>query len=397
MSALADGKLFGLVTTLRDNGVAVSPPKHVDFLEGVTRLALNSLDDLYWIGRITLVTRAEDVAVYNSVFHAWFEDTIVGPSDEIDTGDYESETPSVDDRSDKELETMNLGEGSGLEASVDDLTGRRTFSTTSAEARLLCTQIGKASRRDVPRERTRRLRPARNGRVLDVRRVLRSATRSGGEILTLAYRRAPDRTRKLLVLIDVSGSLKANSPDYLRFAHAVVNGADRAEVYTFGTRLTRITNALRREDVDGALRGLSDVVFDLDGGTRIGASVREFLGSGRRRTMARGAVVLVLSDGLERGDPQLMAAGVTRLARLSHRIVWLTPLASDPSYAPITKAMVAVQPSLDRLGSSASLEDLLAELSNLLAVSAAARRSCERQTKFRLDASSISLPQGVPQ
>ena len=397
MNVMADDKLFGLVTKLRDHGVAVPPPKHVDFLKGVTRLALTSLDDLYWIGRITLVTRAEDVSVYDEVFHAWFEDTIVAPSDEIDTADFESETPSVDDRSDKELGSMNLGEGSGLEASVDDLTGRRKFATTSAEARSLCTQIGKAVRRDVPRERTRRLRPARNGRVLDVRRVLRSATRSGGEILKLAYRRAPDRTRKLLVLIDVSGSLKTNSPDHLRFAHALVNNADRAEVYTFGTRLTRVTNALRGEDVDHALRGLSDVVFDLDGGTRIGASLGEFLGSGRRRTKARGAVVVVLSDGLERGDPELMVAGVKRLARLSHRIVWLTPLASDPSYAPITKAMVAVQPSLDRLGSSASLEDLLAELSNLVAVSAEARRSCERQTKFRLDASSISLPQGAPQ
>ena len=150
----------------------------------------------------------------------------------------------------------------------------------------------------------------------------------------------PTGRGKLLVLIDVSGSSKASSPDFLRFAHALVNGADRAEVYTFGTRLTRVTKALRLEDVDRALRDLSDVVFDLDGGTRIGASVREFLESGRRRTMARGAVVVVLSDGLERGDPELMAKTVERLARLSHRLLWLTPLASNSSYAPLTKAMV---------------------------------------------------------
>jgi uncharacterized protein len=396
VSVSADDKLFELVTTLRDNGVAVSPPKHVDFLNGVSRLSLNCLDDLYWIGRITLVTRAEDLAVYDSVFHSWFADTMIVTSNEIDTADYESETPSVDDRSDSDLESINLGEGSGLEASVDDLTGRRTFPTTPSEARLLCARLSQVARRDVPRERTRRLRPSRGGHVLDLRRVLRAATRSGGEILALTYRKAPDRARKLLVLIDVSGSLKAHSPDYLRFAHALVNGADRAEVYTFGTRLTRVTNALRHEDVDRALRELTDVVFDLDGGTRIGASFREFLGSARRRTMARGAVVVVLSDGLERGDPELMAAGVDRLARLSHRIVWLTPLASDQSYSPITKAMVAVRPSLDRLGSSASLGDLLAELSNLVAVSTAGRRSCERQTKYLLDPLPATHQQGAP-
>jgi uncharacterized protein with von Willebrand factor type A (vWA) domain len=390
VSVLADDKLFGLVTTLRDHGLAISSPKHVDFLNGVTRLTLNSIDDLYWIGRVTLVARAEDLDVYDGVFHAWFHDTIVKPIEEIDTDDYESETPSVKDRSERELESINLGEGTGLEASVHDLTGRRTFQPTSAEARLLCTQIGQVARRDVPRERTRRLRPARNGRVLDIRRVLRSATRSGGEILSLAYRRAPNRARKLLVLIDVSGSLKVHSPDFLRFAHALVNAADRVQVYTFGTRLTRVTNALRHEDVDRALSGLSDVVFDLDGGTRIGASISEFLGSGRRRNMACGAVVVVLSDGLERGDPQLMVAGVERLARLSHRIVWLTPLASGPAYVPRTKAMMAVAPSLDRLGSSASLDDLLAELSNLVAVSAGARRSCQHQTEYRLDSPSIS-------
>jgi uncharacterized protein len=381
--------------------VAISPPKHVDFLNGVTALPLESIDDLYWIGCITLVTRREDLAMYDSVFRAWFEDTIVAPVDEIDTGDYESETPSVDDRSDKNLESMDLGDGCGLEASADDLTGRRNFPATSADTRAVCAQISRAAGRDVPRERTRRLRPAPTGQVLDMRRVLRSAIRSGGEILALSYRRAPDRPRKLLVLVDVSGSLKAHSPDYLRFAHALVNAVDRAEVYTFGTRLTRVTTTLRQDDVDRALKGLSDVVFDLDGGTRIGASIQEFLESGRRRTMARGAVVVVLSDGLERGDPQLMAAGVERLARLSHRIVWLTPLASDPSYAPLTKAMLAVQPSLDRVGSSASLVDLLAELSNLVAVSAAARRSCQRQTRYHLNPSTrgdapISLSQGDP-
>jgi uncharacterized protein with von Willebrand factor type A (vWA) domain len=190
----------------------------------------------------------------------------------------------------------------------------------------------------------------------------------------------------------VSGSLKANSPDYLRFAHALVQGADRAEVFTFGTRLTRITAALRGDDVDDAMRDLSEVVFDFDGGTRIGESLLEFLRSGQRRTMARGALVLVLSDGLERGGPGPMAAGVERLALLAHRISWLTPLGSDPTYRPLTKAMIAVQPSLDRIGSSASLDSLLAELEYLRVLSSGQRRACDRQTSYHLGPSSFDRP-----
>jgi uncharacterized protein with von Willebrand factor type A (vWA) domain len=372
-----------LVSVLRGLGMPIAPTKHVDFLRGVDGLDLSDIDDLYWIGRVTLVSRADDLAMYDDAFREWFADCVVAPPEMIDADLEESETPAVDEQESK-LDTMELGEGSGRDASVDELAGTRTFPATADVERLVCARLVSAMRSELPEERTRRLRPARRGRVLDLRRVLRSATRSGGEILELRYREAPHRPRKLLVLIDVSGSLKANSPDFLKCAHAVVTGAARSEVYTFGTRLTRITKTLRHDDVDDALRGLTDVVFDFDGGTRIGASLLQFLASSRRQTMARGAIVIVISDGLERGDPEPMVAGAERLARLAHRMVWLTPLAADPAYRPLTKAMIAIESSLDRLGSAASLDDLLDEMLHLGTVSAETRRGVGRQTVYRI-------------
>jgi uncharacterized protein with von Willebrand factor type A (vWA) domain len=159
----------------------------------------------------------------------------------------------------------------------------------------------------------------------------------------------------VLVLIDVSGSMKQHSRDYLRFAHTVVASCDRAEVFTFGTRLTHITPQLRRKDVDDALSALTDVVRDADGGTRIGPSLRQFLGNARQLRMARGALVLVLSDGLERGDCEPLTKAVRRLSLLSYRLVWWSPLACDPSYRPVTRGMASVVEHVDTL---AGVKDL---------------------------------------
>jgi uncharacterized protein with von Willebrand factor type A (vWA) domain len=211
--------------------------------------------------------------------------------------------------------------------------------------------------------RSRRRRPARRGDRLDVRRVHRDAWRTGGEVVRLRWRRHPRRQRPVLVLIDVSGSMKQHSAGYLRFAHAVVATCDRAEVFTFGTRLTHVTGALRTRDVDTALADLAEVVRDADGGTRIGPSLRQFLANPRHLRMARGALVLVASDGLERGDCEPFTRAVLRLALLGHRLVWWSPLARDPRYRPATRGMAAVAPHLDVL---AGVDDLASAYDQLL-------------------------------
>ena len=149
----------------------------------------------------------------------------------------------------------------------------------------------------------------------------------------------------MLLLIDVSGSLRENTPQYLRFAWVA-----QCETFTFGTRLTRVTRELRHRDVDTALAAISETVEDADGGTRIGPSLHEFVTTPRYADRARGALTIVLSDGLERGDPALMAHAVHRLGRLSHRLLWWSPLALDPAYRPITRGMAAIGADIELAG-----------------------------------------------
>ena len=225
----------------------------------------------------------------------------------------------------------------------------------------------------------RRVRAARRGRRLDVRHTLRAANRSGGEVVTLAWLRRPPRPRRVLALIDVSGSQRQCSPDLLRFAHVLVRVAGRAEVFSFGTRLTRITAALDVADVDRALAAVSATVLDADGGTRIGPSLEEFLINGRYRSLSRGALIIVLSDGLERGDPAEMAAATRRLARLGRRLVWWSPLACDPTYRPVTRGMRAVLAELDDLAGARDLDTLGVQLRRLPVIAARARRTAGRE------------------
>ena len=233
-------------------------------------------------------------------------------------------------------------EGSGREASWSAVDRQAMFALTTPTEHQILARLRRDLPAAVPTVRSRRRTPARRGDRLDVRRVHRDAWRTGGELVRPRWRRRPQRQRPVLVLIDVSGSMKQHSRDHLRFAHTVVATCDRAEVFTFGTRLTHVTPELRKRNVDAALLALTDVVRDADGGTRIGPSLRQFLGNARHLRMARGALVLVLSDGLERGDCEPLTRAVRRLSLLAHRLVWWSPLACDPAYRPITRGMAAV-------------------------------------------------------
>ena len=178
--------------------------------------------------------------------------------------------------------------------------------------------------------------------------------RHGGDTLVLPWRRRRLRHRRILLLIDVSGSMKEHTETALRFAHALHHAAERMEGFTLGTRLTRITGALRLRNPEAALAKASALVPDFDGGTRIGDALAAFLSVPRFAGFARGAAVVVLSDGLERGGPDAMTAAVARLSRLAWRVSWLTPLAADPEFRPETTALAAVAPYLDDLGDGAS-------------------------------------------
>jgi uncharacterized protein with von Willebrand factor type A (vWA) domain len=326
------------------------PDKRMDFLRALAAEPPADITRLYWLARVTLVTRLEDLPRFDALFGVHFLGHPTRERTPSEEGEEQAPQPSPGG----EQQPIGLREGTGKHASVHELAHRRAYESTNVD--LL--ELRRALAAHLPRIRSRRRQPARRGHV-DLRRTLRAATRTG-EITTLARRNRPHRTRPLLLLIDVSGSLRPNTPDYLRFAWAA-----QAETFTFGTRLTRITRQLHARDVDVALANVSATVEDADGGTRIGPALQEFLDTPRYADRARGALTIVLSDGLERGDPALMAHAVRRLARLSHRLLWWTPLATDPAYRPITRAMAAIQHDLDGLAGARDLPTLLEQVQQL--------------------------------
>jgi uncharacterized protein len=200
---------------------------------------------------------------------------------------------------------------------------------------------------DPPRRKGRRTEPNRHGPRPDLRRTLRRSLRAGGELAAPAWRRRRERPRRIVLLLDVSGSMADYSRALLQFAYSAARGGRSVEAFCFATRLTRITETLRHADPDAALARASERVVDWDGGTRIGESLAEFRRTWGQRGLARGGVVVICSDGLERGDPAVLAGEMRRLRRLSHRIVWVNPLKGDPAYEPLARGMRAALPHVD--------------------------------------------------
>lgn len=342
--------LRGFLHDLRAAGLAVPVPKQRDFLHALSVVPPRDPGHLYWLAHATLASSPADTEVFDPVFARWFGAGDLPVAEVAEPGE-EDRGGGADDGPPPDHATRE-GDGSKASWSSADRQARVADDDVTRVARLLPGAV--------PTIRSRRHRPARRGDRLDLRRVQREAWRTGGEVVRLRWRSHPRRQRPVLVLIDVSGSMKQHSAAYLRFAHAVVATCDRAEVFTFGTRLTHVTPALRTRDVGAALAGL---VRDADGGTRIGPSLRAFLANPRHLRMARGALVLVASDGLERGDCVPFTHAVRRLALLSHRLVWWSPLARDPAYRPVTRGMAAVAPHLDVL---AGVDDLTSACDQLL-------------------------------
>jgi uncharacterized protein with von Willebrand factor type A (vWA) domain len=220
-----------------------------------------------------------------------------------------------------------------------------------------------------PRRRSRRTVPVRRrrGHAPDLRRTVRASLRHAGEPLERHWRATTDRPRPVVLVLDVSGSMAPYARILLQYVQASVAARRRVEAFVFGTRLTRLTDELRGRDPDRALRRATEAVVDWSGGTRIGDALarlnREY---GRR--LGRGSIVVVLSDGWDRGDPEQLGAEMARLRRAAHRVVWLNPLAADPRYEPLTRGMRAALPHTDHLlagNSLGSLEELAAILEEL--------------------------------
>lgn len=343
-----------LPQALRNAGFAVSPDQTINFIEGVGLLGPRDMADIWRAGRGLFAIPQERLAEYDAIFRAVFLDHVIqAPVSAADDDDkVEAHEPTGDaeavDAPDDESEV-------GAEATVVERLGNRDLDDSDDGA---LNRIKREAPRALPTRKSYRRRSVRKGDRLDMRRTLREAAQRDGDVFRLWQTRRKLRQRRVLLLIDVSGSMKDRSEAMLRLAHAVVQAADRAEVFTLGTRLTRITESLKPADRSAALARASAAIADFDGGTRIGEALAAYLAVPRYAGFARGAAVVVLSDGLERGTPAAMVDAATRLSRLAWRFDWLTPLAADPDYAPATEGLSAILPMIDHLGSAGTTADI---------------------------------------
>jgi uncharacterized protein with von Willebrand factor type A (vWA) domain len=352
---LAAQPFVAFASLLRANGFAVAPEQTTAFLSGIALLGPRSLHDVRRAAHALFAPPPERHNVFNALFDAHFLGAVVlgreiGEPDSVDLTIQEDrrggfEPPSSDD----------INEAGQAATSTEALSLRRFAEVDESDA---LRRFRRAAPERLPLRRGYRRVAAKHGRGLDLRRAMKEAIRNDGEIFRLPQLTRKPRRRNILLLIDVSGSMKARTEPHLRFAHALVRSAERIEVFTIGTRLTRVSNALKRRNRDHALATASALVSDWDGGTRIGDALQAFLAIPRFAGYARGAVVLILSDGLERGDPKAMTDAVKRLAARAWHVSWITPLAADPGYQPETAALKSVLPMIDALADGSSTQRL---------------------------------------
>ena len=372
-------------------GLTVSPERAGRFARTLQLTKPATTDELYWLGRVTLTADRSEIAAYDRVFR----DVFLGVADVADSrGDSNQPTldsiergpsrppdgassdgvsggeprPSAPGDGDDDAADDDMDEREspiGAPASANEHLRRRDFADCTASELLQLRQIVEAMELSPPQRPSRRRRRHPSGADIDRRATLRRARRTGGHPAYLITRQPTDRRRRVVLIADVSGSMEAYSRAYLYLLHGAAR-ALRAETFVFATELTRLTHRLRTRDPDRALREATRDVDDWSGGTRIGEAIRSFNDQWGRRGVARGAIVVIVSDGWESDDPALLGEQMARLSRLAHRIVWVNPRAKSDRYQPLVGGMAAALPHIDTFSSGhtlATLDDVLAAIS----------------------------------
>ncbi|WP_020499356.1 vWA domain-containing protein [Sciscionella marina] len=343
--------LLGFTHALAAAGVPADPHRAMAFTEAIGHIDIADPRQLYAAGRATLCGKPDDLPVYARVFAAWFG------------AGYPGTTPATEKPARPRIAALDRRTASGepgesLRVAADDteiLRHRDLAELTEAERERVRALLAELDVRPPLRSSMRR-RPAHRGE-LDPGRTLRGMLASGGEPVHLRHRASTPRPRRIVLLLDISGSMRPYADALLRFAHVVTKRA-ATETFTIGTRLTRLTPALRARDPELALAAAARTVPDWAGGTRIGESLRVFCDRWGQRGFARGAVVVVYSDGWERGETDRLGEQMARLHRLAHKVFWVNPHAGRAGYEPVQSGIAAALGHIDRLLAGHSLETL---------------------------------------
>ena len=367
---MADAVVRHVVTfgrVLREVGLEVGPGRVADALRGIAAVDMTRQEDVYFALRQTLVSRQDELDLFDRAFNAWFLRAPVlppmrtAPSPVAQEKIGESLTDGAGGEQDDEMgDPLELG-ASGHELLRDKDFAEMTPDEYRRVRRLIAAIAGHR-----PLRASRRRRSDPRGDRLDMRRLIRASLRTGGDPVDRPYRARKDVPRKLVVLCDVSGSMDAYARALVLFLHAAVGSGPGVEAFAFGTRLSRLTAELGTRDPESALEKCTEAVTDWGSGTRIGASLKEFNDVYGKRALSRGAVVVIVSDGWERQDPELVGREMARLARAAYAVVWVNPLKGNPEYQPLAGGMRAALPYIDRFLSGHNLRSL-EELATVLA------------------------------
>ena len=347
---------------LRGAGLDVPLDSVIIFVNALGQLGLEDRNDVYWAAHATLIRRHEDTPIFDSTFAVFWDQRIA-----IDTANIERELVSMTLLIDDENASADDTAGEPVDdentitlrfSSVETLREKDFAEYNPAELREAEQFMSSLRLAGPPKKSLRLIKTNRHGARHDIRRTMRASLQHDGEPIERYWREPSTRLRRLVVLLDISGSMEPYARALLRFMHAAVVGRQRVEAFTFGTRLTRITKELTSRDPDKALSQTSAQVSDWSGGTRLGECLRTFNDKWGVGGMARGSIFVVLSDGWDRGDPKVLAEQMQRLNRVAYRVIWVNPLKVSPGYAPLARGMAAALPYIDDFVEGHSLEAL---------------------------------------
>ena len=346
---------------LRRAGVAAPVDSVAAFVDSLGRLGIGDRNRVYWAARATLVRRPEDFSTFDRAFAVFWESRT---APDVDVRTETVRVALATDDGEEAGDNANANQSPAditisLRWSAAEALREKDFADYTDDELHLARELMSRLRLAGPRRRSLRLRQASGVHTVpDLRRTVRSSLRTGGEPVRRHWKQPDEKMRRLVLLLDISGSMEPYSRAFLRFVHAAVAGRRRVEAFTFGTRLTRLTKELSTRDPDTAITRASQQVTDWSGGTRLGECLRTFNDDWGVRGLARGAIVVVLSDGWDRGDAELLGRQMERLHRASHRTIWVNPLKVTKGYAPLARGMAAALPHVDDFVEGHSIDAL---------------------------------------
>lgn len=362
---------------LRRAGMTIGTGQILDFTRALDIIDIGNRDDVYHCARVILVGRREDLVVFDTLFKIFWTaqtaqvlaqkaalrskrtipDDVIDCMPDQDNPDEalprivqmaaDENLPEENQEEDEDEEEPSSEPNVLLAYSRDEILRHKDFDAFTSEENQRARRLMQEIRWKIARRRTRRFEAHAIGRFLDLRRTIRANLRNGGEVFQLEHRRLRTRPRNLVLICDISGSMDRYSRTLLQFLHTVEHGLDRVESFVFATRLTRVTHELKTRDPGTALNEVGRAVQDWSGGTRIGEALRTFNYTWSKRVLGRGAIVMIISDGWDRGDIATLREEMERLQRNCYRLIWLNPLLGLPSYQPLTQGIQAALPFVD--------------------------------------------------